>query len=480
MARCLPSGRGDGTIADDVYALGVSLLTLATGSKPLAESDDAAVLRRKMEVGSYAALTADVALPPLIGDLMRSMLAEDPEHRPSPKLLLNPEQARARRIAARPPRKSQQPLNVGGQKVFSSRELAHSLGLKPEHAHPLLKTGAVEHWLRRNLGDPQLGMAVEDVTRRPAEQNMPEDARQREMMVMLSVCAIDPHAPIVWRGIAVQPDGIPTALVGASNEVAQALDEIVSAEAVVPFLEARERRPELLALREDARDYRRWLISRGPAGGMKRLIYATNPMLCCGSPLLAGQIVVRANDLLPALDSVAASADRTKPPIDGHIAAFIAGRADIAMAGDLFGMTSFAGPDERLAVLRLFGRLEARLQPGPLPGLAGWLLESGFATLEDWRSHKRRAELEDTLMQAAAAGHIGTMLRLVDDPAARRDDQAGAAAAASRIRVLELALDDIKTSQDRRMKAARDLGYEFATGAGLLGVLGSVISLALH
>jgi hypothetical protein len=480
MARCLPTGRGDGTIADDVYALGVTLLVLATGRMPLANLDDAAILRRKIELGSYAALTADLQLPQMISDLLRSMLAEDPDHRPSPKLLLNPEQARARRIAARPPRRAHQALNIGGHMVFSARELAFGLGLRPDFAYPLLKTGAAEHWIRRTLGDPQLGMALEDVTRKPAERNVPEDARYREMMVMLSVCAIDPLSPLVWRSLAVQPDGIATALVQASVETTAALEEVVVTEAVVPYIEARERRPELAAQRDDARDFRRFLGSFGPSGGLKRLVYAANPMLACGSPLLAGQTVVRIADLLPALNEAAAAADRGKPPIDAHIAAFIAARADSTVTGELLTLKSFAGPAERLAVLRLFARLESRLQPGPLPGLAGWLLQSGFATLEDWRSHSRRAELEETVKAAAAAGHIGTMLQLVDDPGARRDDETGAGQAAARLRVLQAALDDIKGSEARRSRIAQTLGQELATGAGLLGLLGSAISLALH
>ena len=51
-AMCLPAGRGDGSIADDVYALGVLLLCLALGHAPLMELDDATILRRKLELGT--------------------------------------------------------------------------------------------------------------------------------------------------------------------------------------------------------------------------------------------------------------------------------------------------------------------------------------------------------------------------------------------------------------------------------------------
>jgi eukaryotic-like serine/threonine-protein kinase len=126
-AMCLASGRGDGSIGDDVYALGVLLLCLAMGRPPLEQLDDASIIRRKLELGTYAALAGDERLPPVIGDLVRGMLAEDPEHRPSPTLLLDPARARGRRVAARPPRRAQRPMAVGGADVWDARSLALAL-----------------------------------------------------------------------------------------------------------------------------------------------------------------------------------------------------------------------------------------------------------------------------------------------------------------------------------------------------------------
>ena len=89
------------------------LLCLALGRAPLAQLDDVAILRRKLELGTYAALAGDERLPPIIGDLVRGMLAEDPEHRPTPTLLRDPASARGRRVAARPPRRAQRPDRAG-------------------------------------------------------------------------------------------------------------------------------------------------------------------------------------------------------------------------------------------------------------------------------------------------------------------------------------------------------------------------------
>ncbi|MEO8716000.1 MAG: hypothetical protein ABI369_13400, partial [Acetobacteraceae bacterium] len=117
-AMCLPAGRGDGFIADDVYALGVLLAVLALGRTPLDALDPVEVVRRKLEHGSFAAIVGEQRLPPMIGDLVRGMLAEDPEHRPTPTLLLDPAAARARRLAARPPKRAQSPVRVGPWAVW--------------------------------------------------------------------------------------------------------------------------------------------------------------------------------------------------------------------------------------------------------------------------------------------------------------------------------------------------------------------------
>ncbi len=479
MACCLPAGRGEGAIADDVYALGVTLLCLATGRVPLAGLDEAAILRRKLELGSFAALTGEAALPPMISDLLRGMLAEDPDHRPPPAMLLRPEQARARRVAARPPRRAQLPLDVAGAKAWTARDLALSLTLQPERGYVLLKSGEVERWLRRCLGDPQVAMRVEEVVRRP-DPGTPDDVRQQSLTVLRSVAALDPLTPLAWRGVALQPDGLGAALAGAVPDVLAALQSLVLADAVPQFLSANHRWAGQTNLRDEQRDWRAWLNARGPAGGVKRLTYGLNPMLACASPLLAGRPVVRAAELLPALDDAAANADRTRPPIDAHIAAFLVARTDPALAGDLPTLASFAGPAERLSLLRLFARLQSRLHQAPLPGLAGWLVSCGVAGTEDWRSRRTRALLQDRLLQAAAEGQIGAMAELLDDEHAREADQRGAEQAATRIRCLEDVLKGIETDTPRRAETAQMLAHEVVTACGLIASLGAAMAVALQ
>lgn len=165
-AMCLPAGRGDGNIADDVYALGVLLLCLALGHVPSGGNlDEPAIINRKLSLGTFTALAGDERLPPIIGDLVRGMLAEDPEHRPTPTLLLDPASARGRRVAARPPRRAQRPITIASTDVWDARSLAYAMAKEPEAGINALRSGVVEYWLRRALGDAQLATHVEELLR---------------------------------------------------------------------------------------------------------------------------------------------------------------------------------------------------------------------------------------------------------------------------------------------------------------------------
>jgi eukaryotic-like serine/threonine-protein kinase len=270
-AMCLPAGRGDGTIADDVYALGALLLCLALGRAPLSALDDPAILRRKLELGSYAALAGDERLPPIIGDLVRGMLAEDPEHRPTPTLLLDPASARGRRVAARPPRRAQRPIPMGIGEVWDARSLAYALACKPDQAVTVLRGNVVEHWLRRGLGDGQLASRVEEVVRHRDLDVTAHDNKGEAALLMRVITLLDPLAPLCWRGVALWPDGLGTALAVAHDgdpETVSRIEEMVAGEEAGNWGTMRADRCDYSVLRVEARQQHSWLQAGDQGGGV--------------------------------------------------------------------------------------------------------------------------------------------------------------------------------------------------------------------
>jgi hypothetical protein len=497
-AMCLPSGRGDGSIADDVYALGVTLLILALGRVPLAGFDEAAIIRRKLELGSFAALAGEERLPPTIADLVRGMLAEDPEHRPPPALLTDPAAARARRVAARPPRRGQRPLQIGLQTAWNARTLAYAMACDPEQAARHLRSGGVDRWIRRNLGDSVLAARLEETLHMRGADGESEDQRADSLMVMRAVAALDPLAPLCWRSLALWPDGIGPALaevagaasspsVGAAPpppggpDRAEVLQQIVATEAVSAWAAARPERCDPVLLRLEAHQHRNLLRTRGLAGGLARLRYTLNPLLPCASNLLQGHFVARLADLLPALEAAAAVPEfRKQSTIDAEIAAFLAARSEHRIEGELASLADSAQPERAaLAQLRLLAGLQLRLSGHRLPALAAWLAEQLKPALAIWRNRERRQRIERELAGLTGSGQLAAMLAVLEDPQAQAADAREFHDAMLAVAAIDAELARIATGGAPRADTARRIGQEAALIIGAMTLAVAAVAAVL-
>ena len=475
VSVCRPGSRGDGGIADDVYALGVLMLTLALGQLPLAGVAEADITLRKLDLGSHAALIGEYRLGSFVADLLRGMLAEDPEHRPPPTLLLDAGAARSRRIAARPPHRAAQPIKVGELICWHPRTLAHALATQPESGMQALKTGAVGQWLRRGLGDGALAVRLDEQLGGHGGGGDDEPGEAEAMPLMRAVATLDPLAPMCWDGLILWPGAIGTALaatlqepaVPANVDEAGRIARLIAAEAQVAWAGMRPERSNPQTLRTEARRLSAPLHLPGAAGSLTRLTYQLNPLLPCIAPGLAGRWVARLNDLLPALEA-AARRDRAQVlPLAGAIAAFIAARGDRALDTLVARLGDTASGADPLAQLRLLGALQARYHSQPLPALGAWVAERVDALLAVWQSRPRRAAVRANLHELASTGQLTGLLILLDDTQARRNDDREVQKAVRDLGRIDAALAGLALGGSVRAERARRLGQEVAAGVGL-------------
>jgi hypothetical protein len=481
-AMCLPAGRGDGSIADDVYSLGVLLLCLSLGHGAMPQLDDAAILHRKLEQGTYAALAGDERLPPIVGDLVRGMLAEDPEHRPTPTLLLDPASARGRRLAARPPRRAQRSIPIAGREIWDARSLAHAMAVESEQALHALRAGTVVAWLRRGLGDALLAAHLEELVRHRTLDALPDDSNGDATLVMRAIALIDPLAPLCWRGVALWPDGIGTALAAAQDsdpETIARLEAVIAYEEAGNWAAVRAERCDFAVLRVEARQQHAWLQNRGQSAGVTCLAYLLNPLMPCASPLMGGHWVARLADLPPALEDAAGKVDRKQAaPVDPHVAAFVSARLERRLDNEL---TSLAGSEGSgvacLAQLRLLSQLQSRFHSEPLPALAAWLAAQAGPVLATWHNRERRAAVAARLQVLVDEGYLAPMVVALDDPVARSADAREAEWAVAELGRIEAELGQISSGASGRAAMARRLGQEIAAGFGLTA-LATVLAVA--
>jgi len=481
-AMCLPAGRGEGSLGDDIYALGVLLVTLAVGRVPMAGLDEAAVTRRKLELGSYAAVVGDGRLPPGIADLVGGMLAEDPDHRPSLKILLDLTAARGRKVATRPPQRAQRPLQIGHTAVWNVRMLAYAVSSEPEPGLQVLFGATLMPWLRRGLGEAALAVRIEEMLRLRADRGRNSEPYADAMLAMQIVTMIDPLAPLCWDGLTLWPDGIGPAFAvahAADPETLARLESLVLTEAIAIWATMREERSDPGSLRLAARQYRGWLQTRGPSGGLPRVLYMLNPMLPCGSTLAAGRGVVGLTDVPAALEAAATTADRGAEPLDSHTVAFIAARSDRRLTMDINALNVTELESRLVSQLRLLSELQIRFDPRPLPALAGWFAAQAGPLVERWKNRARRAEIATGLASLAAAGHLAPMLALIEDHANLAADSDAAGLAASALERIEGELAEIDGGGPGRAVVATRTGQEIAAGMGLAALATALILAAL-
>ncbi len=470
MEACVPEGRGEGSIADDVYALGVLLVALALGRMPWAEIEPGELLRRKLALGSLPALLGEARLPAGIAELVGGMLAEDPEHRPTPAQLADPQGLRGRRVALRPQRRAARPLTVARAEVQEARSLAHAIAEHPAAGAALLRGGEVGLWLRRQVGDAGLAKQLEEKLAGFAA----DDAASEAMLVMRAVAVLDPLAPLSWRGLRLFPDALGTVAAAASGLRETALDDLVRLDAIHAWAEARGARCDIAALGREARQLRLWHAERGWAGGLARLRYALLPLLACRSPLLSGSLVVSPSDLLPALEAAARHAGAAQAsPVDREIGAFLAARGDGRPEADLASLAAGDG-EAALVPLRLLARLVPRRRGAEVlrfPALASWLVERARPAAQALRSRVRRENLASRVAALVEAGDLPGLLEALDDDLARQADRSEAARVAARQAAIETEIAGLVSGRPARREWARATALEAVQAAAAGAVI---------
>ena len=472
-AMCAPIARGDGHIADDVYALGVLLIVLALGRDPLAGMGDDEILRRKLALGSHAALTDGQRLPPSLLELTRGMLAEDPDHRPPPALLRDPSAARARRVATRPPRRAPVPILLGDVQVWHAGELTSACAVNPAEAIARLRGGEIDSWLRRALGDSALAGRLEEVIASRREDRVTEVGVSDALMLMRAVAVLDPLAPMCWRGTLMWPDALGAMLAGGNHD--DLLADLVMQEAAGVWAGAHPARRDAVMLRIEGRQHRAILRGGDQKLAMRRLAYGLSPLLPCASELVQPQWVATVPELLLALEQRAARAAPPTPE-DAELLGFLAARLDLGPDDSARLETQgVAVPARALHLLALFGRAQDRAHLTVLPSLAAWLAGLAAAHIGQWPNLRRRARTESALPELIRQGRLSGIAALLDNA----DDTARDAAQLPRVRRAVRRIDDeiarLRAGRAARSRRAAQIGR---TTAAALGVGALALSVA--
>jgi hypothetical protein len=483
-AMAMPWARGAGTVADDLYALGVLCVYLLSGRPPGQGLSDDALIAEKLTRGSFAVLAGDTRLSMAMAELCRGLLIDDEEERWTFKELehwlegrrLSPKSVSLSARAARA-------FDVAGEACFATRMVARALARAGDQAAHIVQGPALQNWLQRALDDKPAAAAV---ARALADSDGPSSggAAHDARLVARVAMALDPLAPIRYRGLAVAIDGYGSALAAAvlgGTDVKFLVEILLGRLPQFWCLSQGAVRSEHQGLNRNYDRLRRVIDDQRPGLGLERLIYELNPALHCLSPFVEERFVYALADMLPALELAAADGTIQSQPVDRHVAAFV---AHSSKKFDDTVLTAIGHPDPAIRVagmLHLLGQLQVQYGPEKLPALTQLFGRQAQVLIDRFHNRRTRERLNEELTSVLREGSLPRLLQFLDDAKERHADASLFNRARSNYKIAARAIERCEVERERIPDEAATTASIMAAGVSMVfGVLASVAAFLLY
>ncbi len=425
-AMSMASGRGMGTIADDLYAFGAMLAFLLTGGETVAGMSDEEIVEAKIVRGSYSALIGQARVSLSIMEPLRGLLCDDMKERwtvADVELWLG-----GRKLSPKQPMlplRAARSINFSGKEHWTQLSLSYAMGVRWSEAGHLAASGDLERWVRRALSDDDTGEALQGVTQMAAVLSDGEDQLTSKTLIV-----IGPGLPLRYKSISARIDG----LIGAfaidfhDREFRQTFVDMATAKLPQIYLQSLSTvHPDQVAVMKTFDMINHFLDRPGIGNGPERALYESNRVWPCQSPLIQDQYVYEIDDLLPALERVVARGDPSQEIVDPHIAAFCAARlrsfseSILRELGKHDDLAAF-----RLGILHLLGEVQRNSgTKQKCPALCQWLARSVQPIVDSYHNRSYRVRLAEEIGHASSKGDILELLFLLDSFEARSQDTGG-------------------------------------------------------
>lgn len=436
-AQAHPAGKGESTPAQDYFSLGVLAVYLRLGDRLFepAPTHDEHILRL-LRHGSYYALTHNIEFSDAMTDLLRGTLNDRPEERWTWQQFRP--WATGRRYNMLPPAQppqSTRPFVIEQAEYSGPRDLAHGLTMHWEYTLRVLRDGNLIRWLDMSARRKDLGELLRRTTASLSDRSA-RSSHQNDELIARTLTMLDPQAPLTMRESRAHIAGIGGLLAegyrsGQPQHVQRGLEMIEQGLPTV-WADLYKRREEVLP---GAVTDMLWLLDRmrmvvrmpGYGFGIERVLYDLNPELACQSPLLGGHHTATLKDLLLILDGAAADTARSDPPIDRHIAGFVASRLSLTREPTLseYANTPRLAQHRAFIALRLLEQAQDACGKPRVPRLTAWLSIALLEAVEEFHSKTARRQLQAGLTQLADNGLVGALTAFINQRAFSQSDMAG-------------------------------------------------------
>lgn len=473
-----PLGRGLGTPADDMYAFGVSLAILMRTSDPLKGLSDDEIIKEKLENGSYAAITGKDRFKGSILELLRGLLHDDARERWTVEEVMT--WLDGRRISPKQStkhKKASRPIAFENRKYIFAPHLAMDLPHNSIETAKLVESGDLEQWLQRSLDDPETQERTDMLVRNVREKGTGQGYEDR-LASNLSI-ALDPFAPIRYRTLRMQGDGIGTMLA----------ESIVLKKDLQPFVDlfmqgmafswvTNTKNPavdqgSLIARFDQCRNY----IRHGKIGfGIERCVYTLSPESPCFSEKLKDYWVTSPESLMVAFEDMCQNGNAPAMFLDRHITAFLSVKDSKNVDSCLYELGAPEEYKKILGNLKALGLIQKSANMQKFPGIAKVFAENLPVLLGRYHDRALRTRLETQLRKHAEDGDLSKMSALLSNPETQGQDSHMFRSAMIEYNALRNELATLESRLNERSTFGRSTGREVA--AIVSSIIAGIVMMA--
>lgn len=410
-----PVARGRGMQSDDLYSFGVALAVMMRTKDPLKGLTDHEIIKHKIDVGTYAAVTGKDRFTGSILELLRGLLNDDPAERWKLDEViawldgrrLSPKQPWRQKRAARP-------LAMGGHKYFNSSVLAMDIDKYPSEAVPLIENGELEQWIMRSLDDTTMleryqkeMISFRDGAKSPSAQDR-----------MLSTVSqiMDPHAPLRYRGAHMMAGGIGPAITEklVHGQDVKSYNDILSQGIALNWVLAQDNSHMDTSALMSRFDACRSVLRHGKLGyGFERCVYMLDPDAPCLSDKLREYAAYTADDFLLAFESLCKKGKASPMFLDRHSAAFLSVKDRRCIDNYLFDLNAREEHKRLLGELQVFAALQQAAEMPGLPAIAQAFNKRMPILLARFHDRTIHEKMKKSLDEYAVNGNLVKMAQLL-------------------------------------------------------------------
>ena len=469
-ALASPAGRGKGSMVDDMYSLGASIVVIALGVNPIERMKGEDLLFRRTNLGSYATICGNARVPISLLEMVRGLLSDNPRERwgldEVEKWLNGLKQTPQQKKAAK---KSDTPVRFGGRDHTNVRTLAHAFNRQIPEAVRVLKDETFHAWLKRSAGESDLSDSLKGFIDTALFHK--DGMQGSDEFLVARCCAImDPLGPIRYKGVSVYIDGIGPmlAMEVIRNGNVQILTEIVLRDIYQFWTSDRAVFMDVVEAASVFTRVKTWLTNNTAGQGLERALYELNPGLACQSSHIIDDGIIFIEDLLPALDQAAGHAEDKSKPTDRHVSAFIAARFNEDILPHLKALTAQKESTSVIGMLSLLAFLQWKLKAEPVYGLASWIGGLLGPAINGYHSRTTRREIEREIPKLVRKGSLPDMFDLIDNAEKRQEDQNGYADAVDEYATSAHEIEDIEGTGSELTEKAEKTGQKTAATVSII------------